>query len=243
MARDRLHRVGERAGVHDHAAEGGQVLRRHADDVQGRAVQPGADDGRLPGLGLHRLRDQVGGRAVGRHRRGQPEVQVGADPGRPGAVRQRGRARQLRRQDRGRVLQRPDRHRPVQVRLLAQGQRAQARQEHQLLAAGQALPGQRHLDRRARRQHPAAAGHQRPGPDRPVPGLVHGVHAEVHARGGAEPVPLDGDELPGLQREGQAVPGRERAAGDLVRDRPRARWSRRCCSATGRRPTRSSRPS
>ena len=70
------------------------------DDVQGRAVQPGADDGRLPGLGLHRLRHQVGGRAVRRHGGGQPEVQVGAHPGRPGAVRQRRRARQLRRQDR-----------------------------------------------------------------------------------------------------------------------------------------------
>ena len=38
--------------------------------------------------------------------------------------------------------------------------------------------------------------------------------------GDAEPVPLDGDELPGLQRARQAVPGRERAAGDLLRDRP-----------------------
>ena len=57
------------------------------DDVQGRRVQPGADDGRRPGLGLHRLRHKVGGRPVPRDGGGQPEIQVGAHPGRPGAVR------------------------------------------------------------------------------------------------------------------------------------------------------------
>ena len=221
MARDRLHRLEEPAGLHHHAAAGGQVLQRHSHDVQGRAVHPGADDGRLPGLGLHRLRHQVGDRPVRRHGGGQPEVQVGAHPGRPGAVRQRHRARQLRRQDRGRVLQRADRHRPVQVRLLAQGQRAQAHQEHRLLAARQAVPGQRDLDRRARRQHPPAPGDQRPGPDRPVPRVVHGGPAEGQPGGPAEPVQLHRDELPDLQRARRAVPGRERAPGDLVRDRPR----------------------
>ena len=139
------------------------------------------------------------------------------------------------------VLQPPDRHRPVQVGLLEQGPGAQAGQEPQLLAEGQAVPEQRHLDRRAGRQHPAAAAQGRPGADRRVPGLVHGRPAEVHARGHDEPVQLDADQLHVLQREAQAVPGRARAPGDLAARSTGRRWSRRCCSATASRPTRCSR--
>ena len=72
------------------------------------------------------------------------------------------------------VLPAPDRDRPVQVGLLAQGLGAQAGPQPVLLAAGQALPGQRHLDRRAQRQHQGTAAQGRAGPGGRVPGLVHG---------------------------------------------------------------------
>ena len=55
-------------------------------------------------------------------------------------------------------------------------------QEPELLAAGQAVPEQRHLDRRAERQHQAAAAQGRPGADRPDSGLVYGGQPEGHAR-------------------------------------------------------------
>jgi peptide/nickel transport system substrate-binding protein len=58
------------------------------------------------------------------------------------------------------------RDRPVQVGLLAQGQLAQAGEEPLLLGAGQALPEQRHLDRRAQRQHAPASAARRPGAGR-----------------------------------------------------------------------------
>ena len=46
----------------------------------------------------------------------------------------------------------------------------------------------------------------------------------------------------GFNENVEAVPGRARAPGDLLSRSTAARWSRPCCSATGRRPTRSSRP-
>ena len=71
------------------------------------------------------------------------------------------------------VLPAPDRHRPVQVGLLAQGPGAQAGPQPVLLAAGQALPEQRDLDRRAQRQHPAScssrAARRRSTSSRPGP--------------------------------------------------------------------------
>ncbi len=57
----------------------------------------------------------------------------------------------------------------------------QARQVRQVLAEGQAVPGQRDLDERARREHAPAAAQGRPGADRRVPGLGAGQAAADHA--------------------------------------------------------------
>ena len=65
--------------------------------------------------------------------------------------------------------------------------------------------------------------------------------AAEHAGRGHAPVQLDADQLPGLQRDAQAVPGRPRAPRDLAGASTGTRWSRRCCSATASRPTRCSR--
>ena len=148
---------------------------------------------------------------------------------------------QLRRQDRGPVLPGPDRHRPVQVGLLAQGLGAQAGQEHLLLAEGPALPEQRDLDRRAQRQHQAAAGQGRPGADRPVPVLVHGVHAEGHARREHGPVQLDARPTTWPSTRTSSRSRTCTCAGRSRWPSTATRWSRRCCSATASPPTRCSR--
>ena len=202
------------------AAQGRQVLQRQADDLGRREVLHRPEPEGHAGLGLPRLGHHLGGRPVARHRGHPPEVPVGAAARRPVDLRQRHRAEQLRRRDRERVLPAPDRHRPVQVGLLAQGLRAQAGPQPALLAEGQAVPEQRHLDRRAQRQHPGAAAQGRPGADRPDPRLVHGGQPEVHAERQHVPVPVDADQLPGLQREREAVPGRARAPGHLAGHQP-----------------------
>ncbi len=127
------------------------------------------------GLGLHRRGHRVGGRTRPVDCGRPPEVPVGSAPGRPVPVRQRHRAQQLRRQDRRAVLPGPDRHRARSSGTT--GTRASALKlvaQHLLLAEGPAVPGQRDLDRRAERQHQAAADQGRPGADRPVPVLVDG---------------------------------------------------------------------
>ena len=220
VAGHQLHRLAGQEDLHVHPAQGREVLQRQADDVGRREVlhRPGERGGQ--GLGLHQHGDQVGLRAVGGHRGGPPQVPVGAAARRPVAVLQRDRPGQLRRPDREPVLPAPGRHRPVQVGLLAQGLGAQAGPQPVLLAEGQALPGQRHLDRRAQRQHQGTPAQGRAGAGGRVPGLVHGGQPEGHLGRHDEPVQLDQDRLPGLQRDGQAVPGRARAPGHLVRDQP-----------------------
>ncbi len=52
------------------------------------------------------------------------------------------------------------------------------------------------------------------------PVMVDGWRAQEHARRGHGPVQLHGNQLPGLQREGQAVPGRARAPGHLAGHQP-----------------------
>ena len=74
--------------------------------------------------------------------------------GRHRAVQQRGAAQGLRRHDPEAVLRAPDRHRPVQVGSLDARPGDQAGQEPRLLAEGQALPEQRHLDDGAAGRHP-----------------------------------------------------------------------------------------
>ena len=81
---------------------------------------------------------------------------------------------ELRWQDREGVLHRPRRHRPVQVGSLDARQGDQVRQVRRLLAEGQAVPGQRHLDVRAQTTTRASCSSRaarrrstssRPGPD------------------------------------------------------------------------------
>ena len=221
---------------------GREVLQRPADDLGGREVlhRPGQRGGQ--GLGLHRHGHQVRGRAHAVHGRGHPQVPVGAAARRPVAVLQRDRARQLRRRDaRPQFYNAPGRHRPVQVGLLAQGQRAQAGAEPELLAEGQAVPGQRHLDRRAQRQHQGAAAQGRPGPDRRVPGLVHGGQPEDHAGRHDEPVQLDAGPTTWPSTSSASRSRTCTCAGRSRWPSTGPRWSRRCCSATASRPTRCSR--
>ncbi len=100
------------------------------------------------GLGVHRrrhLRRQGRRPRQGDHHH---QVPVGAAGGRHRPVRQRHRAQGLRRRDEGPVLPAPGRHRPLHVGLLAQAVGAEAGQEPALLGEGQALPEQRHLERR-----------------------------------------------------------------------------------------------
>ncbi len=175
LAGHQLQDVGGQEDLHVHAPQGREVLQRQADDLGRREVLDRPEPQGHAGLGLPGLGDQFGRCAEPRHRRDPPEVPVGAAARGPVDLRQRHRAEQLRRPDRGAVLPAPDRHRAVQVGLLAQGPGPQAGAQYPLLAAGQALPEQRHLDRRPERQHQGTAAQGRPGPDRPDPGLVHGV--------------------------------------------------------------------
>ena len=109
-----------------------------------------------------------------------------------------------------------------------------------LLAEGQAVPGQRDVDVRARRQHAPPAAQGRAGADRRVPGLGAGQAAEVDGRRHDDAVPVDAHRLRALQPALQAVPGRPRAPRALVPDRPqgarqgdpvrqRHRWPTRSC--------------
>ena len=133
-------------------------------------------------LGLHRHRDQERGRQGQVHRRRQHEVPVGSAPRRPGALLELHRAEELRRQDEDGVLQGSRRHRPVQVGSLDARQGPEARQVRRLLAARQAVPGQRDVDERPRREHAPAAAQGRPGAGRRVPRLGPGQAAAVDLR-------------------------------------------------------------
>ena len=82
---------------------------------------------------------------------------------------------------------------------------------------GKPLPGQRHLDDRRGRQHPRAPAQGRPGADRRVPAVLDDRHAAGDVGHHHEPVPVDAHRLPADERAGQAVRGRARPPGDLLR--------------------------
>ena len=170
------------ADLHVPPAPRRAVPQRQRDDVRRRQVlarRRAHHEGRL---GLHRRRHQERDRQGQVHRRRQDEVPVGAARRRHRAVLERDRAQELRRQDQEAVLHRAGRHRAVQVGSLDARQGAQARPLRQVLAEGQAVPEQRHLDERARRQHPPAAAEGRPGAGRRVPRLVAGRAAQGDGR-------------------------------------------------------------
>ncbi len=135
-----------------------------------------------------------------------------------------------------------------------QGQGDQVRPQRPVLAEGQAVPGQRDLDVRRRRQHAPPAAQGRPGADRRVPRLGAGQAAEGDGRRHDDAVPVHAHRLRALQPALQAVPGRARAPRDLVPDRPqgadqgdpvrqRHAWPTRSCRRRCRTTTRSRRAS
>ena len=182
VARDELHLSPGQADLHVPPAQGRDVPQRQGDDRRRRQVLDRRRAQHQGRLGLHRRRDQE------RDRQGQVPVVVKtkykwaplvADialfsnaiiPTNYGGKTKK------------RVLQRAGRHRPVQVGSLDARQGDQARQVRQVLAEGQAVPEQRDLDERARRQHAPAAAQGRPGADRRVPGLGAGQAAADHLR-------------------------------------------------------------
>ena len=103
---------------------------------------------------------------------------------------------------------------------LDEGLRPEAGPERQLLAGGQAVPRQRHVDGRRRRQHPHPPAQGRPDPHQRVPAVLldRGPAGDRGRRHGAVPVHADG--LPALQPQREAARRRARAACDLDGDRP-----------------------
>ena len=154
------------------------------------------------------------------HGRRDDEVPVVADDRRPGAVQQRDHPGGLRGRDEGAVLRASDRHRTVRVGPLDEGLRPEAGPERQLLAGGQAVPRQRHVDGRRRRQHPHPPAQGRPDPHQRVPAVLldRGPAGDRGRRHGAVPVHADG--LPALQPQREAARRRARAPCDLDGDRP-----------------------
>ena len=144
-----------------------------------------------------------------------------AAAGRPVAVQQRHHPEGLRRQERQGLLPGAHRHRPLHVGSLDQGPGAEAGQEPQLLAEGKALPRQRHVDDRRRRQHAHPAAEGRPGAGRRVPALGLGGRPQEHPWCDHGPVPVHPHRLPVVQRAAQALPGRARAPGHRG---TRVRW-------------------
>ena len=170
------------ADLHVQSAQGRQVPQRRGDDVRGRQVldrRRAQHEGRL---GVHRRRDQERQRRGQVHRQHQDEVQVGA-------ARRRHRALLERRSCRRTTAARRRRSSTTRPSAPARSsgtldarQGDQVPQVRPVLAEGQAVPRQRHVDERARREHAPAAAQGRPGPHQRVPGLGAGQAAAEHAR-------------------------------------------------------------
>ena len=213
VARDELHALAGQEDLHVPAAQGRVLPQRQGDDVRRRGLLAQRRPHHEGRLGLHRHRDQERhgqGQVPGR---GQDQVPVGTAARRHRAVLELDRAGQLRRQDEGAVLHRARRHRPVQVGSLDARQGAQARPLRQVLADGQAVPEQRHLDERARRQHARAAAQGRPGAGRRVPRLVAGRAAQGDLGHHDDALPLDAHRLRRVQRALQAASRTSTSAG------------------------------
>ena len=220
VARGGLRALGRPAHLHDHAAAGRALPQRPGDDLGRREVLDRRGELRHRRLGVDQRRHREHRDPGSLHRRRDDEVPVVADDRRPRAVQQRDHPGGLRRRDEGAVLRASDRHRPVRVGPLDEGLRPEAGPERQLLAGGQAVPRQRHVDRRRRRQHPHPAAQGRPDPHQRVPAVLldRGPAGDRGRRHGAVPVHADG--LPALQPQREAARRRARAARDLDGHRP-----------------------